>query len=50
MVTADTLASGLRWGTPKVIMSEEAFGPVPKVIANPPIIDPKTSAWVLPYW
>lgn len=50
LVTAEVTAQGLRWGSPRVVLSEQAYGPVPKVIANPPIVDPSTGRWVLPYW
>lgn len=50
LVTAEVAADGLRWGAPQGVLSEQADGPVPKVIANPPIVDPRTGHWVLPFW
>jgi len=50
LVTAEVAADGLRWGAPRGVLSEQADGPVPKVIANPPIVDPRTGHWVLPFW
>mmetsp|Transcript_24136 Transcript_24136/g.57488 ORF Transcript_24136/g.57488 Transcript_24136/m.57488 type:complete len:388 (-) Transcript_24136:59-1222(-) len=50
VVRLHTSGGALRWQAPETILSEEDGGPVPKVIANPPIVDPATGHWILPYW
>lgn len=48
LITTDDM--GASWSVPSTLLTHEADGGVPKVLANKLCIVPSTGAWVLPFW